>query len=184
MTQLDIHFANGREVLNAYWGYLSGGGLTIRRHEKAQELKAGQAVVLHVHIGTRRAFSVHGQVVRAWPDKIVIRFEAHDTQNRLLTEALAEQDIDMEARLSFTDTSSTTVKTARLFVLSEDGCGLRLSADDEGAPPDVGTEVAIEASGFRIDGCVVAASDSERCILFGSGSDAIEAVRAWTGAAD
>jgi hypothetical protein len=181
MTQLDVHFANGREVLNAYWGYLSGGGLTIRRHEKAQELRSGQPLVLHVHIGARRAFSVRGNVVRALPDKIIIRFDARDTQNRLLTEALAERDIDMEARLSFSDMSSTTVKKARVFVLSEDGCGLRLSADDEGAPPDVGTEVAIEASGFRIDGCVVAASDSERCILFGSDKKAIEAVRAWAG---
>jgi hypothetical protein len=183
MTQLDIHFANGREVLNAYWGYLSGGGLTIRRHERALELKSGQALVLHVHIGARRAFSVHGNVVRALPDKTIIRFDARDTQNRLLTEALAERDIDMEARLSFTDMSSTTVTTARLFVLSPEGCGLRLSAD-EGAPPDVGTEVAIEASGFRIDGCVVAASETERCILFGSGSKAIEAMRAWAGDAE
>ena len=123
--QLDVHFSDGREVLNAYWGYLAGGGLIIRRDDNAQALENGQPVVLHVHIGTRRAFSIHGNVVRCLPDRTMIRFDAHDTQNRLLTEALAERDIDMEARLSFTDMSSTTVKRARLFVLSENGCGLR-----------------------------------------------------------
>lgn len=179
MTQLDVHFSSGREVLNAYWGYLAGGGLTIRRGEADQELRDGQPLLLHVHIGTRRAFSVHGNVVRALPEKAIIRFDEHDTQYRLLTEALAERDIDMEARIKVTDMSNPTVTSARLFVLSEDGCCMRLSRDD-GSSLDVGTEVAIEALGFHIDGCVVSAQDCECCVLFGSSDrEAMETVRAY-----
>lgn len=178
MTKLDLHFANGREVLNAYWGYLAGGGITLTRHERARELKQGQAILLHLHIGSQRAFSIHGTVASTSPDRTLIAFGAEDTQNRLLMAALAERALDMEARLSVSDTAERTETKARLFVLSEDGCCLRLNPESA-ARVAVGTKVAIEAGDLRIVGYVISANEDIRCVIFGKNdSAALEAVRA------
>ncbi|MCG8418300.1 MAG: hypothetical protein MJE77_10195 [Proteobacteria bacterium] len=108
----------------------------------------------------------------------VIAFDTSESQNRLLSAALSDKAIDMEARLTLCDMPSEATTMARLFELSEDGCCLRLRSE-QGELFAIGAEVVIEAQGFRISGCVISARDDERCIIFGLGdNEAIEAVRA------
>ncbi len=174
--QVDVHFESGREVLNAYWGYLSGGGLTIEP-ETSTSLHKGQHVALQVHIGARRCFSVNGRVARTGHGGTIIAFDTDESQNQLLSAALSEQPIDLEAHLSLCDTSQRALVPARLFEISEDGCCLRLRAE-HGALFNVGAEVVIEAPGFRINGCVVSANERDRCVIFGlADDDAVQAIR-------
>lgn len=177
MKEVAVHFANGRDVLNAYWGFLASGGLTIARDNDAQELSPGQDITLHVHIGMHRVFAIRGKVMLTQSRRAFIAFAGNESQNRLLAAALSERPIDLEARITVSGKPSEAVSSARLFELSEDGCCLRLSSES-GTSFAVGTEIAIEANGFRIEGCVVSACECERCILFSDESD-IEAVRAY-----
>ena len=179
MIQVDIYFSTGGEVLQAYWGYVSGGGIIISRSSEVEALHEGRALVLHIHIGARRAVSVDGTVAKVAGDKVFVSFALpREAERRLLTAALAERDIDVEAKLSKAQAADPSVTNARMFVLSEDGCWLRLGPDSSAAL-DIGTEVAIEAPDFSIRGCVVFACERERGILFRMGDpEALEAVRA------
>ena len=178
MKEVEIHFASGREVLNAYWGHLTGGGLTIARDEQTQELQEGQPVSLRVRVASHhwhQGIAVQGKVVRAHSQKAMIAFDVGDSQNRLLTAALSGRYIDTEARVVLTETASNAVTASgQVFELSEDGCCLRLSDAWDESMLDVGTDVALELEGLRVDGCVVWAQARQRWIIFngaGGGGD-------------
>ena len=181
MTRVDVHFETGRDVLNAYWGYLSGGGLTLhdgRNHSDPATLQVGQHVDLHVHVGPRREFTVNGRVARIGHGETVIAFDTSESQNQLLAAALSDRSTDMPAHLVLSEMRQRAAAPAHLFEISEDGCCVRLSPE-HCAAFNVGAEVIIEAPGFSISGCVVSANDQVRCVIFGLGDDkAVQAVRA------
>lgn len=178
MKEVEIHFASGREVLGAYWGHLSGGGLAIEQNEQTQELYEGQPVSLRVHVASHQRIAVQGKVVRTKPHKAMIAFDVGESQIRLLTAALSGRYIDTEARVVVSHMAAgVEAVVGRVFELSEDGCCIHL-ADEHSDALSVGTEVSLELDGLRVSGCVFWAEAGQRWILFGSeGAD--EAVRAY-----
>ena len=187
--RVDVYFESGRDVLNAYWGYISGGGLMIPSKDgihSSPELRTGQKVTVQVNIGPRsrshdrprRQCSVHGRIARADCDETVIAFDTEESQSQLLSAALSEQPVDFQAHLTLRDYPPESMTPSHLFELSEDGCCLRLPPDRSSSYP-VGSEIVIEAADFCISGCVVASSGCERYVIFGFGDEvATRAVRA------
>lgn len=181
MTEVDVYFANGREVLNAYWGHLSGGGLRFSRTHSMGHLADGLPIALHIRIGSDRNFAVRGTVVQCTASKVVVTFDTSDAQSCLFAAALAEQDVDLEAQLRAAASTYDAVTTARLFEISEDGCCVRLNPAYRDTPGffTEGTNVVIEAGDLRIEGVIVSARGDERYVIFSPADEsAIEAVRA------
>ncbi len=173
-VKVDVRFANRRDVLNAYWGYLSGGGLII---DDDNDLLEGERVDLHVFVeANSNHCQLAGKVVRRHPDQAVIAFDPGESHNRLLTAALCDSEVEIEARVI--DDMSRAEAAAQVFSLGELGCSLRLAADTAD-PFSVGTVVEIYAEQFHVEGCVVWAGDADRCIVFGHEDDNRETLRAY-----
>lgn len=93
---ISVTFGTGREVLRAYWGFLSNGGLVIADQN-------GLAVGDHVHLkitiaSSSAAYSLRGQVVKrpelapAAADHAVIEFHPGEPHDLLLSAAWADTD--------------------------------------------------------------------------------------------
>ena len=174
--RVDVHFETGRDILHAYWGYLSGGGITLEKCGLA--LRPDQRVTLLVHVGAHRQFEVSGRVARTSRDATLVAFDTIESQNQLLAAALSHCSTDFIARLTPCNAARREPVTARVHELSEDGCCLRLGSENAGAFP-VGSEVTIEAPGFSINGCIISTQGRERCVIFGiADSQALQGVRA------
>lgn len=190
MKDLEVRFETGREVLNAYWGYLSDGGLIIPDQGL---LVVGDPVALSVRIESSRAtYALSGKVVRcdAATGRAVIAFSPGEPQDMLLTQALADAEhvparrarrfrVTLDARVL--DATSVRPVEAQLVDLSEFGCCFRLD-DDSHADLPVGTPVEIAADEFAVGGRVVWTRHTERGVAFvaqdvASSSSALEGVR-------
>ena len=174
MMRVDIHFETGRDILGAYWGHLSHGGLAIHPSRDSEPegvvLDKGQEVTLCVHVGGQREVSVQGHVAHVGNQGTLVAFDTDDSQSQLLIAALSERALDIEVEVESRKGTGRAAVSARLSQLSEDGCCLRLdSAHDELF--DVGSEIFIEAPQFRIGGCVVLAHGTDRCVIFGLDDD-------------
>lgn len=181
---LEVRFGSGKDVLSAYWGYLSDGGLII---PDQAGLDVGQAVSLSVLIESSRAsYSLTGKVVRrdSGSGQAVIAFSPGQPHDMLLTHALAEADkvparrarrfrVDIEAWVRHSENGAEPTK-ARVLDLSEHGCCLRVEAESE---YHVATPIEIDAPDFRVTGQVVWTRHTERGVMFGE-SD-IEPVRGY-----
>lgn len=93
-----VSFSTGRDVLNAYWGFLSNGGLVIR---DPYGLREGEPVALEITIeSSQQRYRLHGQVVRRpgfdstvdEQGKAVIEFHPGEPHDLLLSAAWAETD--------------------------------------------------------------------------------------------
>lgn len=190
MKDLEVRFETGREVLNAYWGYLSDGGLIIPDQGL---LVVGDPVALSVRIESSRAtYALSGKVVRcdAATGRAVIAFSPGEPQDMLLTQALADAEhvparrarrfrVTLDARvLHATDVRPVE---AQLVDLSEFGCCFRLDEECHADLP-VGTPIEIAADEFAVGGRVVWTRHTERGVAFvaqdvASSSSALEGVR-------
>jgi hypothetical protein len=171
MKQVDVRFNSGRDVLNAYWGYLSHGGLVIRDNSS---LDVGQAVDLQVEIESSQSrYSFAGDVVKRQADgQAVIAFRPGEPHDMLITEALAETDqvpprrhrryhVDLTARVV---SPSGGELAARVVNVSEGGCCFRV--DLSNTDFDIGSNVDIYAGNFRASGRVVWTRHTERGVRF------------------
>jgi hypothetical protein len=191
VKDLEVRFETGREVLNAYWGYLSDGGLII---PDAGQLEVGDPVSLSVLIeSSHSSYSLTGKVVRcdAAAGRAVIAFSPGEPQDMLLTQALADAEhvparrarrfrVELEARVLDASNGIRPVD-ARLVDLSEFGCCFRLDDRTHGQLP-VGTPIEISADNFEVGGRVVWTRHTERGVAFvaqdiASSSNALEGVR-------
>jgi len=142
MRQIEVSFPSGKEVLDAYWGFLSNGGLVIRHRE---ELAEGEAVALEVVIqSSQRRYKLNGQVVRRPDleapsrDRVVIAFHPGEPHDLLLSAAWAETDnvparrhrrFPLDASIRFRDDRGHEHEhRGRLLNLSFGGCCLRADA--------------------------------------------------------
>jgi Tfp pilus assembly protein PilZ len=96
VKSIEITFTTGREVLQAYWGFLSNGGLVL--HEE-HGLELGDPVALRVTIASsQREYKLRGHVVRrpdvshASPERTVIEFAPGEPHDLLLSAAWSETD--------------------------------------------------------------------------------------------
>ncbi len=191
MKDLEVRFETGREVLNAYWGYLSDGGLIIPDQGL---LAVGDPVSLSVFIvSSHSSYSLTGRVVRcdAAAGRAVIAFSPGEPQDMLLTQALADAEhvparrarrfrVALDARVLDASNGILPVD-ARLVDLSEYGCCVRLDDRAHGELP-VGTPIEISADDFAVGGRVVWTRHTERGVAFvgqdvASSGSALEGVR-------
>lgn len=188
VKDLEVRFETGREVLNAYWGYLSDGGLFIPDPAQA-ELAVGEPVSLNVLIeSSRTRYTLSGKVVRrdVAAGRAAIAFNPGQPQDMLLTQALADAEqvparrarrfrVALDARV--VDASNGTQPfDARLVDLSEFGCCFRLERepgpgpgsedDDDDTCLPVGTPIEIAARDFAVGGRVVWTRHTERGVMF------------------
>ena len=175
VKDLEVRFETGREVLNAYWGYLSDGGLII---PDQGQLAVGDPVSLSVLIESLRAsYSLSGRVVRRdiAAGRAVIAFSPGQPQDMLLTQALADAEqvparrarrfrVTLSARVLDASNGVETLE-AHMVDLSEFGCCFRLE-DDVGSRLPVGTPIQIAAPDFAVGGRVVWTRHTERGVAF------------------
>lgn len=170
----EVRFNNGQDVLNAYWGYLSDGGLVI---EDRAELEVGDAIALRVRIESSSAdYALAGKVVRRQNDSghAVIAFDPGQPHDLLLSEALAETDnvparrhrryrIDLPADVRAQGDGAGI--GANLINISREGCCVRLGTPDRGRL-SVGSDIEISAGDFLVCGQVVWQRGNERGVRF------------------
>lgn len=192
MKAVEVRFASGKEVLGAYWGYLSDGGLVI---PDDGGLTVGDAVSLSVQITSASAsYALAGRVVRRDPTsrRAVIAFAPGQPHDMLLTQALADADnvparrarrfrVDLDATVR-DRSNGAEEEPARLIDVSELGCCLQLPLATE-EDMTIGTPVEIAAGPFRVAGNVVWTRRDERGVAFvpggGHTADGIDRVRAY-----
>ncbi|HWM86675.1 MAG TPA: PilZ domain-containing protein [Kofleriaceae bacterium] len=192
MKDLEVRFETGREVLNAYWGYLSDGGLIIPDQD---ELAVGEPVSLSVLIeSSRSSYSLSGKVVRrdVHAGQAVIAFSPGQPQDMLLTQALSDAEqvparrarrfrVALDARVVDASNGSEQPLEAQLVDLSEFGCCFRLD-EHCGSFLPIGTPIEIAAPDFAVGGRVVWTRHTERGVAFasqdvGAKPSALESVR-------
>jgi hypothetical protein len=98
VKSIEITFTTGREVLQAYWGFLSNGGLVLPQ-EGEHGLELGDPVAMRVTIASsQREYKLRGHVVRrpdvshASPERTVIEFAPGEPHDLLLSAAWSETD--------------------------------------------------------------------------------------------
>jgi hypothetical protein len=172
VKEIDVRFDNGRDLLNAYWGYLSDGGLVI---DDQNGLGVGEAVSLRVHIATSGSnYLIAGIVRRQTPGgQLVVAFRPGEPHDMLLTEALAETDnVPARRHRRFRLLLPAQVRTngaepvaVRLVNVSHQGCCFEI-ADGLRASLAVGSRIEIEvpeqAPEVRVGGEVVWVRNTER----------------------
>lgn len=95
MKAVAVSFGSGRDVLNAYWGFLSNGGLVI---PDDSGLREGDNISLEVTIeSSQQRYKLAGQVVRRPEAPVrdrhaVIAFAPGEPHDLLLSAAWAETD--------------------------------------------------------------------------------------------
>ena len=176
MKELEVRFDSGRDVLSAYWGYLSDGGLVI---PDDGGLAVGDPVSLSILITSASAtYSLAGRVVRrdAAAHRAVIAFAPGQPHDMLLTQALADADkvparrarrfrVDLDAHVRDSRNGAHAVP-ARLVDVSELGCCVRLARATDVPPLVTGTPVEIAAEPFHVEGRIVWDRADDRGVMF------------------
>jgi hypothetical protein len=179
MKEVEVRFTSGRDVLGAYWGHLTGGGIAVDPAALSEELREGQSVSLHVYVASKHRVAIPGTVVKKTQSKVILAFAADDGKRRLLTAAFSEHCVALDARLLATDPEGVIDVRGHVFQLSDAGCCVRVPPLDQHLPLSVGTNVTISVEGLQVSGCVVAARADERWVLFDLEKEALAGLRAY-----
>lgn len=163
---IEVTFPTGRDVLNAYWGFLSNGGLVI---DDRHGLREGDPVSLQVTIASsKQHYTLLGQVVRrpgfdaAAATKAVIEFQPGEPHDLMLSAAWAETDnvpARKHRRIPIDGTIAIRAPAgggpeleARLLNISLGGCCVHLSSS--GKRVATGEQVLLVAPGAQAQGVV------------------------------
>ncbi len=172
MKQVDVRFGSGQEVLTAYWGFLSDGGLIIPDRD---DLDEGQPVQLNIHIdSTDKAYELGGKIVRRAfrNEHAIVAFHPGEPHDMLLTAALSETD-DVPARqyhrfnlsLPVEVTTPDLSLAGSLVNISSGGCCVRFDGVSNGGC-SVGASVTVATDAFSATGVVVWVRGADRGISF------------------
>lgn len=173
--RLAVKFGTGQDVLNAYWGYLSSGGLVI---PDGDQLGEGDSVALDIRIDSLEAeYSLQGRVVRvdATQPRAVIAFAPGQPHDMLLTAVLSETDdvparrerryvVDLPAAIGAIEGPSPV--DGRIVNISASGCCVRLIGNARDALPVGTSDVRVETDRFAVRGTVMWAHNADRGIAF------------------
>ena len=164
---IDVRFECGEDLLNSYWGYLTGGGLIIAD----PGLEVGVALSMRIGISSSESeYRLHGTVVKREPDsgKAIIAFRAGEAHDMLLSEALADSENvapRRHARFRLEHPVVATVGDTRvdamLVNLSREGCCLELAKGNRDALA-IDSEVEIRHGDVYALGIVVWSRNLER----------------------
>lgn len=168
VKQVRVKFSTGQDVLSAYWGFLSDGGLVIPDQD---DLNEGEPVRLQIHIDSSGAkYDLGGRVVRCdgADRQAIVAFHPGEPHDMLLTAALAEAD-DVPARRYQRYAVSLPVEVggfqAQLVDMSAGGCCVRLAAPLADELP-IGTDVLVSTQAFEARGTIVWIYGLDRGISF------------------
>lgn len=167
---MELSYPTGGELLAAYWGYLSDGGLVV----EDESLRPGELVSLRVTIaGQPPEETISGKVLRCRSDGwAVVGFEPGQPQDMLLSRALADAEnvparrhrryaVDLEARVQ----NGSAAAAATILNVSASGCCLRVpEAERESFSP--GDRVSLSAGALSASGSVVWAKNTERGVEY------------------
>lgn len=159
---ISVSFGTGRDVLRAYWGFLSNGGLVI---PDGRGLAVGEPVRVRVVIESlRKEYVLRGQVVRrpeitpAALDHAVIEFHPGEPHDLLLSAAWSETDnVPARRHPRHAVDRRVMVRTGgrelagRLLNLSLGGCCVTAP---EGGKLDVGARAHLGADDVWVAGVV------------------------------
>ena len=173
MRQVNVRFGTGQEVLNAYWGFLSDGGLVIPDQDGFAE---GVAVSVRVQIASSQTqYELFGRIVRRDAARhAVVAFDPGEPHDMLLTAALSETDDvparrhkrhQLKKRAEVLNGDGRAPVTGRMLDVSRAGCCVRLDGATAGAFPN-GTSVTVLVDGMRASGTVVWARGADRGVSF------------------
>ena len=164
---VEVCFGSGEDLLNSYWGYLTGGGLIIAD----PGVDVGSPLSMRVSIASSSTqYRLRGTVVKREPDsaKAIVAFRAGEAHDMLLSEALAESENVAPrrfARFRLECPVSVSLDGEKLRVmlvnLSQEGCCLELCHGDRDALP-IDSEVAIDHGDIQALGTVVWCRHLER----------------------
>jgi hypothetical protein len=172
VKRVEVRFKNGQDVLLAYWGFLSDGGLVIPDREEFAE---GQPVRLQVKVASLASdYELGGRIVRrhAADRQAIVAFDPGEPHDMLLTAALAETDdvparryqrfsVSLPAELS----ASEGAAGGHLIDVSAGGCCVRLDAPSNGALA-IGAPVSVSTQEFSASGTVVWSRGLDRGVSF------------------
>jgi hypothetical protein len=166
-TAIDVRFGSGDELLSAYWGYLTGGGLIIA--DPGYEV--GRPLSMRVTIDSSASqYRLRGTVVKREPDsaKAIIAFRSGEAHDMLLSEALADSENVAPRRYARFGVDSHILASwhehecdARIVNVSREGCCLELSKDQR-ADMAIDAEVAVRYGDVHALGTVVWIRNIER----------------------
>ena len=151
-----IDFPSGREVLAAYWGFLSSGGLVV----VDADLDEGDPVLLEVRIASlRKRFRIAGKVRRKLAGRVVVAFEAGQLQDVLFNAAWAdcngvperrhrrwEANLPVRFRSEGAEGEGLIVNVSRAGCCLEAGTNLRFGSRVHLIGPDFETECRVRWS--------------------------------------
>src|SRR5438046_1568375 len=90
MKNISVRFQSGRELLNAYWGFLDDGGLFLEGHVGVDD-KEGERIVADVRIESlKKRFTLKGRIAKRDDRRTVIAFDKGEGQDLLLNAAWAD----------------------------------------------------------------------------------------------
>ena len=164
VKHVDVHFSDRRAAFDAYWGYLSRGGLVLRlAATQSSPLCAGETIVMRVSIGAGPlAGEMCGSFVRCMADgRAVIAFADVDVHDRFLALAVCGDGVDVDAHVHH----DGIAEPMRVRNLSEQGCRIDVGSTNDCG---LGSDIDIETASFRIKGRVVWEGDAgSRYVMFG-----------------
>jgi hypothetical protein len=166
-----VTFSTGKDVLNAYWGFLSNGGLVI---QDASGLREGERVRLRVTIeSSKKMYELKGQVVRrpdfsspgesvqALIDRAVIEFNPGEPHDLLLSAAWAETDnvparkhrrYPADRKVELRVSGREDAGSGRVLNISMGGCCVHLATAPSGLA--AGAQVNVAYHGQTVAGVV------------------------------
>lgn len=166
-TAIDVCFGSGEELLNSYWGYLTGGGLIIAD----PGLEVGSGLSMRVKIDSSDThYRLRGTIVKREPDtdKAIIAFRSGEAHDMLLSEALADTEnvaprrfARFEVEQPVQAVSGETRSTATLLNLSREGGCLLLPESARGSM-GIDSEVELQHGEIHALATVVWSRNLER----------------------
>jgi PilZ domain len=158
---VQVTFASGKQILDAYWGYLANGGLVL---PASPELVVGDELELQVRLESQqRQWRFLAVVVKRppshdWIDVAYISFHPNQPHDLLLSAAWAEAEhtaarkshrhsCDLPVRYAPAEASAdgSTTLLGRLMNVSENGALIRA-----GILFPVGTEMTVDIEGLQV----------------------------------
>jgi hypothetical protein len=167
---VEVSYATGKDLLAAYWGYLSDGGLVL----DDDTLRPGELVALRITIESAGVcHALQAKVARTRDSgRAVVAFEPGQPHDMLLTEALADAEnvparrhrryqVDLEAEVQ----NGSASAPGRIINVSASGCCVRVPATHR-EHFAAGASVRVQSGELAAQGRVVWARHTERGVEF------------------
>jgi len=161
VKNVEVTFASGKQILDAYWGFLANGGLVL---PSSPELQVGDEVAINVTLESqRKRWRFRGVVVKRppshdWIDVAYISFHPDQPHDLLLSAAWAEAEhtaarrshrhsCDLPVRYTPADlpADGSASLLGRVMNVSESGALMRA-----GILFPVGTELRLDLEGLHV----------------------------------